>query len=353
MSNKKQKNSSAKKSMRNVLAQPYEFIWPILKDTDDINELNDILKELLPKKKTDRKLSWTQLRKLSKEERKELKNKTGDELDVNADKIIVGVNAVTRAVEKKNISCILLEADVDPMMMIKHIVVMGQNNDIPVVLMPGLKKTTLEKIGFAGLVLGLKKSETEENSHFYNLYEKISNLSKSFPKPKDPEELFQEDLLDQNQPDSVIQDLSSEPNDSNHKKISKPFVLSSSVYKYRGSVSERVFIPPEFKVEAEDFISLADISDLKDSKLQVSGNRYMDIDQNKIKETNQEEEEEEKEEEPMDQEEIKPINKLNKKLELSIYQPLKVKQIQKNPKRLKATKIPKSKTKVPIKKKNK
>lgn len=63
---------------------------------------------------------------------------------------------MTRAVEKKNICCILLEADVDPMMMIKHIVVMGQNNDIPVVLLPGLKKTTLGKIGFASLVLGLK-----------------------------------------------------------------------------------------------------------------------------------------------------------------------------------------------------
>lgn len=149
--------------------------------------------------------------------------------------------------------------------------------------------------------------------------------------------------------------MSSVPKDSNDKKTFKPFVLSSSIYKYRGSVSERVFIPPEFKVEAEDFISLADISDLKEPELKVLGNRYMDIDQNKIQEKNQEEEEQEQEpeEEPMDQEEIKSINKLNKKLELSIYQPLKVKQIQKNPKRLKATKIPKSKTKVPIKKKNK
>ncbi|KAH0564118.1 ribonuclease P protein subunit p38-like [Cotesia glomerata] len=328
MSLKKQKNTSVKKVTRNVLAQPYEFIWPILKSDDEINELSDILKELLPKKKCKKKLSWTQLRKLSKEERKEVNKLSADELDVNVNKIILGVNAVTRAVEKKDICCILVEANVDPMLMIKHIILMGQNKNIPVVLLSGLKKICLEKIGFASLTIGLKKSEAELNSHFYKLYEKISHLSQSLPAPKSPKELFPSDKFES----EPVPSPESEP--ETPKIQSKPF-NPSSVYKYRSSTSERVFQPPEFRAE-EEFISLAHIAEDKNDH--APKKRYMDLPKNNSSD---------KKDKLMDQEEAEP-----EKIKLTVYQPLKVKQIQKNPKRLKATKVPKPKKKIPIKKKN-
>ncbi|KAG8042559.1 hypothetical protein G9C98_005193 [Cotesia typhae] len=289
MSLKKQKNTSVKKITRNVLAQPYEFIWPILKSDDEINELSDILKELLPKKKCKKKLSWTQLRKLSKEERKEVNKLSEDELDVNVNKIILGVNAVTRAVEKKDICCILVEANVDPMLMIKHIIVMGQNKNIPVVLLPGLKKICLEKIGFASLTIGLKKSEAELNSHFYKLYEKISYLSQSLPAPKSPKELFPSDKFE---PEPVS---SPEPGPVTPKTKSKPF-NPSSVYKYRSSTSERVFQPPEFRAE-EEFISLAHIAEEKNNH--APKKRYIAV--NLLKNNSSD-----KKDEPMEQEEAKP-----------------------------------------------
>lgn len=67
----------------------------------------------------------------------------------------MGINAVTRALEKDNVCCVLLDANVEPLM-IKHIVIMAVNKKIPVLLLPILKTITLEKMGFATAVFALK-----------------------------------------------------------------------------------------------------------------------------------------------------------------------------------------------------
>lgn len=70
--------------------------------------------------------------------------------------VILGINAVTRALEKDNVCCVLLDANVEPFLLIKHIVVMAQNKKIPVLLLPILKTITLQKIGFATAAFALK-----------------------------------------------------------------------------------------------------------------------------------------------------------------------------------------------------
>lgn len=70
--------------------------------------------------------------------------------------VIFGINAVTRAVEKNNVCCILLDANVEPSLLIKHIVIMAQNKKIPILLLPVLKTITLEKIGFTTAAFALK-----------------------------------------------------------------------------------------------------------------------------------------------------------------------------------------------------
>lgn len=70
--------------------------------------------------------------------------------------VILGINAITRALEKNSVCCILLDANVEPPLLVKHIVVMAQNKKVPVLLLPVLKTVTLQTIGFATAALALK-----------------------------------------------------------------------------------------------------------------------------------------------------------------------------------------------------
>lgn len=70
--------------------------------------------------------------------------------------MIMGINIVTRALEKNNVCCVLLDANVEPPLIIKHIITMAVNKEIPVLLLPILKIVTLERIGFATTAFALK-----------------------------------------------------------------------------------------------------------------------------------------------------------------------------------------------------
>lgn len=70
--------------------------------------------------------------------------------------MIMGINVVTRALEKDNVCCVLLDANVEPLLLIKHIVTMAVNKKIPVLLLRILKTVTLEKMGFATAAFALK-----------------------------------------------------------------------------------------------------------------------------------------------------------------------------------------------------
>lgn len=68
----------------------------------------------------------------------------------------MGINAVTKSLEKQNLCSIIVDSNIDPLFMIKHIVTMGQKKNVPVLLVPFLKSVTLSKIKFACAAVGLK-----------------------------------------------------------------------------------------------------------------------------------------------------------------------------------------------------
>lgn len=109
------------------------------------------------------KLSASECKHMSKEERtaartvkKEALLKEGNSGEDFSDSVIVGINRLTRALEKNNICCVLLDANVDPPLLIKHIVDMALNKSVPVLLLPVLKTVTLQTIGFASAAFALK-----------------------------------------------------------------------------------------------------------------------------------------------------------------------------------------------------
>lgn len=71
---------------------------------------------------------------------------------------MLGINEVTKSLEKEKLCSIVVDSTIDPLFMIKHIVTMGEKKSVPVVLVPFLKSETLGKIGFACAAMGLKVS---------------------------------------------------------------------------------------------------------------------------------------------------------------------------------------------------
>ena len=69
--------------------------------------------------------------------------------------VTVGVNAVTRDLEKDRVCSILLDSTVDPQI-IRHVVIMAQSKRIPVLLVPFLREITVRHAGFACAAMALK-----------------------------------------------------------------------------------------------------------------------------------------------------------------------------------------------------
>ncbi|XP_008212584.1 uncharacterized protein LOC100679008 [Nasonia vitripennis] len=245
------KSLSAKKGpikgLKNVLAQPYENYWPLLKN-DEGATLEKLLQRLLPVlKRSESKVPWSQLRKVKKEERAAARRAAQVNSDSNYDEVaaksvVFGVNAVTRLLEKDNASCILLDGNVDPSLLVKHVVVMAKNKDIPVILLSFLKRVTLETIGFASAAIGLKKDvkDTADN-YFFTLLEKVSELSSDLSRSKTPVALFQENTQVDDEENKI--QVKDEPMEEDIKKDAKPHTVSTDVYLYRTSKKERVFQP--------------------------------------------------------------------------------------------------------------
>ncbi|KAJ8681015.1 hypothetical protein QAD02_016802 [Eretmocerus hayati] len=255
------------KGLKNVLAQPFDNFWPVLKNDHEAN-LEILLKELLPVlKRSEIKVPWSKLRKMNKEERsaakKAIQIEPNESYDENAVKsVVMGINGVTKLLEKNDVCGILLDATVTPSLLIKHIVAMAQKKDVPVLLIAFLKKLTLDLVGFASASFGLRKfvSESEENL-FYPLFKKIEALSEDIPKRKTAVALFQNEAL-KNESDVELEELQNSDVDMKEVPDQSP---PADIYLYRSSRQERIFKPVNLMREqctnqnsGNDFIALSD-----------------------------------------------------------------------------------------------
>ncbi|XP_024873231.1 ribonuclease P protein subunit p38-like, partial [Temnothorax curvispinosus] len=164
LTKKQQRHSlSAKKGpvkgLRNILAQPNSNFWPVI-NVNQYTELTKNLNTILPSiKQTSNRISKHVLKNLSKEDRTLARREMLEAASPKPDILkfmIMGINVVTRALEKDNVCCVLLDANVEPPLIIKHIVTMAVNKKIPVLLLPILKIVTLEKMGFTAAAFALK-----------------------------------------------------------------------------------------------------------------------------------------------------------------------------------------------------
>ncbi|CAL7947778.1 unnamed protein product [Xylocopa violacea] len=341
------KKASAKK-VRNVLAQPQDSYWPVVK-AEKCSVLEEVLKKLMPAiKRPPHSIPWSQLKHMKKEERAQIKKEAllNNGHVPNPDivnSIVLGINAITRSLEKDNVCCILMDANVEPHLLVKHVIHMAQNKKVPVLLLPKLKTVTLNTIGFASAACGLKNIVMDSpDHHFYPLFKTICDIFKDIPLPLNKLQLFK-DIETSEQDVSCTDDeaeMSSE-NESLTDSLESTEELSTDVYMYRSSCKERAFVPPKpvesdanesskEKPGQDDFISLSnyDANEL-DGKIKKH-TRYMNIHKDKnSKRPNR----------------YKSHSRINDTSVSVKYLPLKVKRLQGNANRVKATKISKQKKK--------
>ncbi|KYN30483.1 hypothetical protein ALC56_15179 [Trachymyrmex septentrionalis] len=267
LTKKQQRHSLSAKTgpirgLRNILAQPTQNFWPII-NVDQYPELMTNLNTILPSiKKSNCKIPKDMLKNLTKKDRALARKKMLHEAPPKPDILkfmVIGINEVTRALEKDNVCSVLLDANTDPLILIKHIISMAVNKKIPVLMLPMLRTVTKEK-GFPSRVFALKQEVMQcPNNVYYPIYKSIAEAFKDFELP--------ECLLQCYKPDEVSDksgmcktEITEKDSDTktNISKPEKSVAVFADVYKYRSSRDERVFVPPTINKSSQVSQTLSD-----------------------------------------------------------------------------------------------
>ncbi|XP_067010991.2 ribonuclease P protein subunit p38 [Anabrus simplex] len=232
--------------LRNVLSLPYETYWPLLQEKEE--EFKRTLESVLAPLRIPRSLPLHKVQHLSWEEVKKARKVLRDippEKKALRDLLLMGINSVSKALEKGGVCCVLLTNDTEPKDLARHVVVMCANRKVPVLVVASLSSIIRTHLGFSSIALGFKSCVAEnKDSHFHDLYQTIRELSAEFPVP---------------QPYTYSDELDSKPSQS-EKVSSDPPRPPSSIYLYRASTKERAFVPGQVAAPESDFLALSPAS---------------------------------------------------------------------------------------------
>ncbi|XP_066253915.1 uncharacterized protein [Euwallacea similis] len=189
---KKQQNSSfgakkikSKENVRNVLASPYCKYWPVI-STEDSDCIHSILSQQLPKLINERvKVPWPELKKIPKCDRKAYRNNFIDSqspqlIDKEArEGLILGVNDTTKAIENRLIQSILITDNVQPRLLVEHLIDQCVLMRIPVLVVPQLKSLLKQSCGISSIVIAFTNCVK-----YSKVYETIKDISVKYPVPR-------------------------------------------------------------------------------------------------------------------------------------------------------------------------
>ncbi|XP_069699938.1 uncharacterized protein [Periplaneta americana] len=254
------KNKKKDKRVRTMFASPYNPYWPVVEE-DDAAEVNQLLSSALePAKKAVIKVNWSELKKLPCAQRREARRKQQGESPELRKSLLLGVNAVTRGLETTTVGCVLLAQDADPRVLVSHIPTMCGMQGVPVLVLPDLRTISNISLGFSCLALGIKKYALfSDSSHFHSLFNVVSTLSKKIPLPE-PLPLFHHAMTHDSDEEEEEEEEKTQP-----PVNAKAMQISQDVYLYRTSKKERVFVPGKDTMAKE-----GDIIPRKASSSQVS-----------------------------------------------------------------------------------
>ncbi|XP_046406591.1 uncharacterized protein LOC124171462 isoform X2 [Ischnura elegans] len=183
------KSPMPKKSLRKSLLSPYETIRPICSDTTEIEEI--MQRHLVHFKRERVSIPWAELKLLSKEERKKLKEEKkmkhaeiGDAEKSLRKQLVFGMNGVMSSIEKHSLSSAVISEDFVPSFLMNFVLDLATIHHVPILILPELRKLTKEIMGFPSSCFGIKHDGANADSFFYPLHQKIVEKAKEFEVPE-------------------------------------------------------------------------------------------------------------------------------------------------------------------------
>lgn len=147
-----------------------------------------------------------------------------------------GVNETTRLLENNSASSILITGDVNPQIMVKHIIDMAVLKKVSVLIIPNLRSTLKEKTGIASVVIAFKGVSMD--SRYWIIDKKVKEISSNYAVSPDHVNLHRN--VD-NSDDELISQCS--PMDVDQSPFKSESKTSRNLYLYRKSKTKRAFIP--------------------------------------------------------------------------------------------------------------
>lgn len=210
-----------KKTIKNVLCRPDPLFWPEITE-DESKRLENVLKKHKITIEQFKKPHWKDLKDLPKEQRpKPPKLKKPDGL-------LLGVRECTEAVQNGECWAIIIEAKVNPRLIVQPIVELCTTKGVPYICLNNLRKISMVNFGVPTSCLGIKCD------CLLDIRKEIADLAKHYPATKITEQIKGNDTVEEKMDIEAIKDN----NDST--KVTEVTLFK---FLYRTSKSTRVFVP--------------------------------------------------------------------------------------------------------------
>lgn len=157
--------------------------------------------------------------------------------------LILGVNDVTKGLESGNLHCVLITADVKPKLMVEHIIDQSILLQIPVLVVPELRKVVKDTCGISSVTIAFT-----DVIKYAEIHEAIEQIAVNYPIPRN--HIHFNRITAENSviviDDSIIE-INEEEDRRNFSEQNcddkQQDPSTDGIYLYRKSVTERVFVP--------------------------------------------------------------------------------------------------------------
>ncbi|XP_044759243.1 uncharacterized protein LOC123316978 [Coccinella septempunctata] len=172
-----------KETIKNVVVDPHKSYWPLVET--ELDTLTVVLKQSLPRVKAGKiNVPWRLLKDIPKDKRKNIRDiyirkHHPVENIIKNDHLIFGVNEVTKLLESDCCSAVLV-ADMNPRIVVKHIIEMAVLRKVPVLVVSTLKQILKECCGLESMAVGIKKN-LPDSSILRSIVEIVGKINEKYP----------------------------------------------------------------------------------------------------------------------------------------------------------------------------
>ncbi|KAF9418873.1 hypothetical protein HW555_004393 [Spodoptera exigua] len=209
-----------KKTIKNVICRPDPLFWPEATE-DEGNKLVNMLKKHKINQEPFKKPHWKDLKDLPKEQRPKppkLKKPEG---------LLLGVRECTESVHNGECSAIIIEAKINPRLIVQPVVEMCTAKGVPYICLNNLRQVSMVNFGVPTSCLGIKCD------CLLDIKKEIAEIAKNHPATKFIKQIKQDDIIEEKM------DIDQTSN-NNEVKVTE---VTPFKFLYRTSKSTRVFVP--------------------------------------------------------------------------------------------------------------